>query len=51
MPSKIFICKCEQCKYVKNKCKNRKLKKVIKRLLNKRLRKGKDEQYFRFYWG
>ncbi len=48
---KIHICTCEQCKFVKNKRKNRKLKKKIKRWLNKKLRKGKDGEVFNFYWG
>ncbi len=39
MPSKIWVCHCEQCRYVKNKRKNRKLKKKVKRLLNKKRRK------------
>jgi hypothetical protein len=50
MPSKIFVCKCEQCKFAKNKRKNRNLKKKIKRLMNKRLRKGQDGKMYRFYW-
>ena len=50
MPSKIFVCTCEQCRFVKNKRKNRKLKKKIKRLMNKKLRKGKDGKVFNFYW-
>jgi hypothetical protein len=50
MPSKIFVCTCEQCRYIKNKRKNRKLKKKIKRLMNKRLRNGKDGDAYNFYW-
>ena len=50
MPSNIFVCTCEQCRGVKNKRKNRKFKKVIKRLMNKRLRKGKDGKPYNFYW-
>ena len=50
MPSKIFVCTCEQCRFVKNKRKNRKLKKKIKRLMNKKLRKGKDGKAVNFYW-
>ena len=38
-PSKIWVCHCEQCRYVKNKRKNRKAKVKIKRLLNKKRRK------------
>ena len=30
MPSKIWVCHCEQCRYVKNKRKNRKLNKKVK---------------------
>lgn len=51
MPTKIFVCTCEQCKFVKNKRKNRNSKKTIKRLMNKRLRKGKDGGVVNFYWG
>ena len=50
MPCKIFVCTCEQCRYVKNKRKNRKMKKMIKRLLNKRVRKAKDGKAINFYW-
>ena len=39
VPSKIWVCHCEQCRYVKNKRKNRKVKVKIKRLLNKKRRK------------
>lgn len=35
---KIFVCRCDQCKYVKNKRKNRKNKAKIKRMLNKKRR-------------
>lgn len=45
---KVIICKCIQCKYCKNKTKNRKFKKYIKRLLNKRRRKGGD--VFNWMW-
>ena len=37
---KIKVCTCEQCKFVKNKKKNRKYKKKVKRWLNKKIRKG-----------
>lgn len=47
---KIVSCHCEQCKYVKNKRKNRKAKKKIKRWLNKKIRKGGPGQVFNFYW-
>jgi len=50
MATKIYICHCEQCRYVKNKRKNRHLKKRIKRLMNKKLRKGKDGKVVNFYW-
>jgi len=39
VPSKIWVCHCEQCRFMKNKRKNRKLKKKVKRLLNKKRRK------------
>jgi hypothetical protein len=38
-PCKIHVCRCEQCRAVKRKTKNRSLKKRIKRLLNKKRRK------------
>jgi hypothetical protein len=44
-------CTCEQCKYVKNKRKNRNVKNKIKRMLNKKRRKAKEgEKPFIFYW-
>lgn len=47
----IKVCHCEQCTYVKNKRKNRKLKKKIKRLMNKRRRNPlNDGKVFNFYW-
>lgn len=46
---KIYICKCEQCKFVKNKRKNRKLKNIIKKLINKKRRKG-EIKYYNYYW-
>lgn len=49
MPSKIWVCHCEQCRYAKNKRKNRKLKKKIKRLLNKKRRKEVGTGVV-FYW-
>lgn len=48
---RIFVCKCEQCRYIKNKRKNRKLKRKIKRLMHKKIRKGKNGEVFNFYWG
>jgi len=47
---KIKVCTCKQCKFVKNKKKNRKYKKKVKRWLNKKIRKGKEGQVFNFYW-
>ena len=50
-PVVIKSCHCEQCRYVKNKRKNRKLKKKIKRLLNKRRRNEKyDGTCSNHYW-
>jgi hypothetical protein len=46
---KIYVCHCEQCKSIKNKHKNRKIKKNIKRLLNKKRRKNSGEGVI-FYW-
>lgn len=46
----VFVCHCEQCRYVKNKRKNRKSKKKIKRLMNKKLRKAKIGDVFNYYW-
>ncbi len=48
-PAQIFVCKCEQCKAVKNKRKNRKKKKFIKRLLNKKRRKSEGKA-ITHYW-
>lgn len=50
MPAKIYICHCKQCKAIKNKRKNRKMKIKIKRLFNKKLRKSEDGEVFNFYW-
>lgn len=47
--SKIFVCHCKNCRHVKAKRKNRKLKKVIKRLMNKRRRKTINKA-FNWYW-
>ena len=49
MPSKIWVCHCEQCRYVKNKRKNRKLKKKVNRMLNKKRRKEVGTGVV-FYW-
>ena len=49
MPSKIWVCHCEQCRYVKNQRKNRKNKKKVKRLLNKKRRKEVGTVVV-FYW-
>jgi hypothetical protein len=48
-PSKIYVCHCEQCRHVKNKRKNRKLKGKIKRLLNKKRRTSNGVGVV-FYW-
>jgi hypothetical protein len=47
---KVITCKCVQCKFCKNKVKNRNYKKYIKRLLNKRRRKGEDGDVFNWFW-
>lgn len=48
---KVKVCHCIQCRYVKNKRKNRIYKKTIKRLLNKRRRKElEDTKYTNHYW-
>lgn len=47
--SKVWVCHCKQCRYVKNKRKNRKLKKKIKKLLNNKRRKSIDTGVI-FYW-
>jgi len=47
---KVKVCKCEQCKFVKNKRKNRRSRKVIKRWLNKKRRKSKDGEIHTFVW-
>lgn len=50
-PVVIKSCRCKQCRYVKNKRKNRKLKKKIKRLLNKRRRNDKHNgKCSNHYW-
>lgn len=48
---KIKYCNYEQCRYVKNKRKNRKLKKKIKRMLNKKRRKSDFGVIVYYYWG
>ena len=47
---KVYVCRCAQCKAVKAKLKNRKLKKKIKRLFNKKIRRGKEGDVDNFYW-
>ena len=48
---KIKSCHFEQCRYVKSKRKNRRLKKRIKRLLNKKRRNQQnDGKVFNYYW-
>jgi siroheme synthase len=50
-PVVLRVCHCEQCRYVKNKRKNRKLKKKIKRLMNKKARQSKlDGRCYTHYW-
>ena len=46
----IRSCHCVQCKAIKNKRKNRKSKKLINRLLNKKRRKSNLDKVFTFYW-
>lgn len=46
---KVYVCRCKECKNVKNKRRNRKMKAIIKRLCNKKRRAGK-EKYFNWYW-
>lgn len=48
-PCKIRSCTCNQCKYVRNKRKNKGLKKRIKRMLNKK-RRTMSNKYVNFYW-
>lgn len=47
---KIHVCTCKQCRYAKNKRKNRKYKKVIARLINKKRRKAKEGEAYNWYW-
>lgn len=48
---KIKVCHCEQCRYIKNKRKNRKFKKKLKRYLNKLRRKDmEDTKIKNWYW-
>ena len=48
---RVFVCHCKQCKFVKNKRKNRKYKRLIRRWANKKMRKGHEGDVFNFYWG
>jgi hypothetical protein len=48
-PCRIKVCRCEQCRYVKAKRKNRGTKRAIKRLINKR-RRTKFGKKISFYW-
>lgn len=51
IPNKIRVCTCKQCRAVKNKRKNRKFKKKLKRLLNKQRRKSlKGGKIITHYW-
>ena len=44
-------CTCEQCRYVKNKRKNRKYKRKVKIMLNRKRRKAKEgDRPIIFYW-
>lgn len=48
---KVKVCLCEQCRYVKNKRKNRIYKRKIKKMLNKRRRKDlEDTKIYNHYW-
>lgn len=47
---KTFVCTCEQCKSTKNKRKNRNTKRMIRRLVNKKIRKGKEGEVYNHYW-
>lgn len=47
MDMKIIVCKCNQCKNVKNK--RHADRRKVKRMLNKKRRNNK-EAYFIFYW-
>jgi hypothetical protein len=49
MPPKIWVCHCKHCSFAKNTRRNRKFKKKIKRLLNKKRRTTFD-CVFTFYW-
>lgn len=42
---KVFVCHCEQCRFVKNKRKNRKYKKQIRRLASKKMQKEKKVMF------
>ena len=46
----IKICTCEHCRAIKNLRKNRKLKRVVKRLMNKRRRRSDDTKIWNWYW-
>lgn len=48
-PVKIMVCKCEQCRAIKNKRKNRNFKVKIKRMLNKKRRKNTGTGVV-YYW-
>ena len=45
----IFVCNCKQCKANKNN-KSTSRRKKIKRLVNKRIRKGAENKTASFYW-
>lgn len=48
-PSRIIVCHCEQCRGVKNKYKNRKYKKKMRRLINKK-RRTIFNKVINIYW-
>lgn len=50
MSTKVFICSCKQCRHVKNKRSNRKVKRKIARLMNKRRRRNEEGKVFNWYW-
>lgn len=50
-PPSIKVCKCEQCRYVKNKRKNRKQKKIVKRIINRMRRNNNlSGKRYTYYW-
>ena len=47
--AKVIVCTCVQCRAAKRK-KHRNIKNKIKRLLNKRRRKGGEGNIYNWYW-